>query len=269
MDKLNQKISKLSNIKIITIIVISILIPLIFIGFFFLIKKPVKSKLTEANKKESQVQIFSPMPTTIMPTTIMPTTIQPTTIMPTTIKPTTQTTTIMPTTIMPTIQPTTIMPTTIRFKYVKNLGITFAQGGLENVLSLTPYSSWYAIYSLKENGISKPNMKLTIYIDGTLLPPRDQDNALIDIWVGTGDPSIHYINNKVFVISDNFSGSDLYSVGGVSTTSNSTIVYTVENGIATLNVNGVGRTVNSTISSSFANTSVAFHKSVLSATFEW
>jgi len=220
------------------------------------------------------------MPTTIMPTTIMPTTIPATTIMPTTIQPTTipattimpttiMPTTIMPTTIMPTIQPTTIMPTTIRFKYVKNLGITFAQGGLENVLSLTPYSSWYAIYSLKENGISKPNMKLTIYIDGTLLPPRDQDNALIDIWVGTGDPSIHYINNKVFVISDNFSGSDLYSVGGVSTTSNSTIVYTVENGIATLNVNGVGRTVNSTISSSFANTSVAFHKSVLSATFEW
>ena len=171
--------------------------------------------------------------------------------------------------------PTTIMPTTIppasniRFKYVKNLGITVAQGGLQNVLSLTPNGSWYSMYSLKENGISKSNMKLTIYIDGTLLPPRDQDNALLDVWIGTGDPSIHYINNKVFVIGDNFSGSDSYSVGGVPTTSNSTIVYTVDNGTATLTVNGVGKTVNSILSSSFASTSVAFHKAVLWATFEW
>ena len=152
---------------------------------------------------------------------------------------------------------------------MKNAGITAAQGGVQNVAPMRPYSSWYAMYSLKEDGNSRPNMKLTLYIDGTLLPPSGQDNALIDVWVGTGDPSIHYVNNKVFVISDNFTGVDAYSVGGVSTTSNSTIVYPVSNGSATLTVNGSGRSVNSTLSSSFPSTSVAFHPAVLWATFEW
>ena len=126
------------------------------------------------------------------------------------------------------------------------------------------------MYSLKEDGVSKSSMRLTIHIDGTLLPPWNQDNALIDVWVGTGDPSIHYINNKVFVIGDDRTGVDSHSVGGVSTTSNSTIVYSVINGTdATLTVNGVGRSVDPTVSSSFARTSVGFHPSVLWATFEW
>jgi hypothetical protein len=109
-----------------------------------------------------------------------------------------------------------------------------------------------------------------MYVDGTLLPPQNVEHALLDVWVGTGDPSIHYVNNKVFVIGDGQTGADSDTVGGVSTSSNSIVVYTVTDGTnATLTVNGVGRSVKPTVSNSFERTGIGLHASVLWATFEW
>ena len=141
---------------------------------------------------------------------------------------------------------------------------------MHNARPMAPWGSWYAVYTLTEDGVSKKSMRLTIHIDGTLLPPPNVEHALLDVWVGTGDPSIHYVNNKVFVIGDGHTGADSDSVGGVSTSSNSTIVYTVTDGTdATLTVSGVGRAVRPTVSNSFERTSVGFHASVLWATLEW
>jgi hypothetical protein len=157
-----------------------------------------------------------------------------------------------------------------RFRYVKGAGITAAEGGVENVQTATAWGSWYAVYSLKESGVAKKSMRLTMNVDGTLLPPQNVEHALLDVWVGTGDPSIHYVNNKVFVIGDGQTGADSDTVGGVSTSSNSIIVYTVTDGTnATLTVNGVGRSVKPTVSNSFERTSIGLHASVLWATFEW
>jgi hypothetical protein len=157
-----------------------------------------------------------------------------------------------------------------RFRYVKDAGITAAEGGVENVQTSTAWGTWYAVYSLKESGVAKRSMRLTMYVDGTLLPPQNVEHALLDVWVGTGDPSIHYVNNKVFVIGDGQTGADSDAVGGVSTSSNSIIVYTVTDGSgATLTVNGVGRSVKPTVSNSFERTTIGLHASVLWATFEW
>ena len=157
-----------------------------------------------------------------------------------------------------------------RFRYVKDAGITAAEGGVENVQTSAAWGSWYAVYSLKESGVAKKSMRLTMYVDGTLLPPQNVEHALLDVWVGTGDPSIHYVNNKVFVIGDGQTGADSDTVGGVSTSSNSIIVYTVTDGTnATLTVNGVGRSVKPTVSNSFERTTIGLHASVLWATFEW
>ena len=157
-----------------------------------------------------------------------------------------------------------------RFRYVKDAGITAAEGGVENVQTSAAWGSWYAVYSLKESGVAKKSMRLTMYVDGTLLPPQNVEHALLDVWVGTGDPSIHYVNNKVFVIGDGQTGADSDTVGGVSTSSNSIIVYTVTDGTnATLTVNGVGRSVKPTVSNSFERTTIGLHASLLWATFEW
>lgn len=132
-------------------------------------------------------------------------------------------------------------------------------------------SHWHAVYNLHEDGVNGPNMTLTVNVDGRLLPEAGVDKALVDVYVGTGDPSIHYVSGAVYVLGDGQTTIDS-KVAGVSTTSNSTIVYKVSsNGAsASLSVNGSApRPCLPTTSNSDGVVSVAFHAAVLNATFEW
>ena len=159
----------------------------------------------------------------------------------------------------------------MRFKYIKDTGITIAQGGTQNVVPYNAGGSWYAAYKLKEDGSQQSNLSLTIVTSGPLLPAWGVDNALIDIVLGTGDPSIHYINGGVFALGDSKGSTNC---SGVSTSSNSTIVFTASSSSAgTLTVNGSTSVQTFSMWSSGATgdgyVTVGFHPAVLSAEFRW
>lgn len=155
-----------------------------------------------------------------------------------------------------------------RFKYIKDTGITSAQGGTQNVIPYNAGSYWYAAYKLKEDGSQKPNLSLTIVTTGPLLPSSGVDNALVDISVGVGDPGIHYVSGTVYGLGD---GKVSASCSGVSTSSNSTIVFTATSSSAgTLSVNGTTSVQTFSMWSTGGDyVTVAFHPAVLSAEFRW
>jgi hypothetical protein len=159
----------------------------------------------------------------------------------------------------------------VRFRYEKGKGITVAQSGTQSVRAAASVpSDWHAMYTLLEDGVNGPNLTLTVNVDGKLLPPPGVDKALVDVYVGTGDPSIHYVSGAVYILGDEQTTIG-EKVPGVSTTTNSTIVYKVSsNGAsASLSVNGNARACLPTTSNSDGAVSVAFHAAVLDATFEW
>ena len=158
-----------------------------------------------------------------------------------------------------------------RFRYIKDTGITVAQGGAQNAISFYGGSSWYASYKLKEDGSQKSQFRLTIVTSGPLLPSPGVDNSLIDVVIGTGDPSIHYISGTVFAMGDNQTSPNC---SGVSTSSDSTIVFTASSSSAgTLTVNGSSSVQGFSMWSSGASgngyVTVGFHPAVKSAEFRW
>jgi hypothetical protein len=151
----------------------------------------------------------------------------------------------------------------MRFKYIKDTGITIAQGGVQNAI-LFSAGAWYA-------GSQKSQLSLTIITSGPLLPSNGVDTSLIDVVLGTGDPSIHYISNTVYALGD---GKTSVSCGGVSTSNDSIIVFTASSSSAgTLTVNGSSSVQTFSMWSSGSAgdgyVTVGFHPAVKSAEFRW
>jgi hypothetical protein len=148
-----------------------------------------------------------------------------------------------------------------RFRYIKDTGITISQGTVSNLA----LGSFYAAYTLTENGTQFSYLKLTVVVDGRLFPASGPTTIIA---VAGNSPSIIFNTVGRAHVTANCNGQ-ITETCSIDNDKNTTMVFTASAFDTSGSLLTIGSVATFAMRSTGGTISVQFHASVLSAVFIW